>query len=777
MATINYEYYSGIDAYSDGDIEDVLLNMVQQKVDIQELSKEDVSYPVIYHLSHLRENIINWYPIEKKQTVLEIGSGCGAITNALCKKAKRVVSVELSKRRALINYTRNQDKTNLEIIVGNFNQIDFQEKFDYVILNGVFEYGLSFIEGDEPYIRFLNLCKNFLKESGKILVAIENRLGIKYFTGAPEDHTKNYLEGINQYKENNSVRTFSKSEWKAMLEKCELSCKFYYPYPDYKFPEEIYTDASLKSGMYGKPYFNYDSERFGWINEHLFAHTLVEEDVIGVFVNSFLLEITKDSQFSDIEYSKISCDRRKECRIITIIHNNNGKRSVEKIAADSLAVEHINKLIKNSARGTEEKIFCLQGKTYDGKAVFEYLTTITFEKQIISNLDKMKKEDVFLLLKTFFENYFEQFPLQEFEQGEEFREKFGNEEAKKNYQGIIGGNIDLVLDNIYQVDDRYCIIDCEWIFDFVVPIKFIVWRSLNDFCYKHEEVQKLFSKEEIFKYFDIEEDDTQTFLKWNAYFAYEWLKANGAEKYSKPIRYVAMDDLVNIYKSEHYLHGSLYYDCGEGYSEENKLFSIVALEGKNFNITFELPKNIKINRLRFDPIEKRGCRCRIKDCNVKFLPTNAYRCVDGWDVFLTDDPSYEVVLGNEFDLKQITICGELDITDLREWYNQLHGEFQKQLVECQMETNCLKKKIEQQEIYIIRIQKEFQEIRSSLEKEIQCNKNELQHTQNLLKNSQDENRNLNEKVVHLNAVLESIYNSKGWKVLSFIKRIIKGKEY
>ena len=776
MATINYEYYSGIDAYSDGDIEDVLLNMVQQKVDIQELSKEDVSYPVIYHLSHLRENIINWYPIEKDQTVLEIGSGCGAITNALCKKAKRVVSVELSKRRALINYTRNQDKTNLEIIVGNFKQIDFQEKFDYVILNGVFEYGLSFIEGDEPYIRFLNLCKNYLKGSGKILVAIENRLGLKYFTGAPEDHTKNYLEGINQYKENNSVRTFSKNEWKAMLQKCELSCKFYYPYPDYKFPEEIYTDDSLKSGMYGKPYFNYDGECFGWINEHLLTHTLVEEDVISVFANSFLLEITQNSKFSDIEYSKMSCDRRKECRIITIIHNNNGKRSVEKIAADQLAEAHINKLIKNSARGTEKTVFCLPGKNYNGKAVFEYLTTTNFEKQIISNLDKMKKEDVFQLLKAFFEVYFEQFSLQEFEQGVEFREKFGNEEAKKNYQGILGGNIDLVLDNIYQVNDRYCIIDCEWIFDFVVPVKFIVWRSLNDFCYKHEEVQKLFSKEEIFKYFDIEEDDTQIFLKWNAYFAYEWLKANGTEKYSKPIRYVAMDNLVNLYKSGHYLHGSLYYDCGEGYSEENKLFASVALEGKMFDITFDLPKNKKIYKLRFDPIEKRGCKCRLKDCNISFFPINAHRYEEGWDVFLTDDPGYEAILEKDIDIKQVSICGELDITDLREWYNQLNMVFQKQLADYQREKSHLTKELEKQKTHTYQIQKEFEEIRSGLEREIQCNKSELQHTQNLLKNSQDENANLNEMVIHLNSVLESIYNSKGWKALCLVKGIIKGKE-
>lgn len=35
----------------------------------------------------------------------------------------------------------------------------------------------------------LNMLKPFLKENGKVLLAIENKFGLKYWCGAAEDHT------------------------------------------------------------------------------------------------------------------------------------------------------------------------------------------------------------------------------------------------------------------------------------------------------------------------------------------------------------------------------------------------------------------------------------------------------------------------------------------------------------------------------------------------------------------------------------------------------------
>ena len=260
MAEFNTDYYKGTDQYSDGDVEDRILEQVRAGKSSEDT--DDRSFPVLYHLSPVRENILSWYPFRENARVLEIGAGPGAITGLLCSRCADVTSVELSHRRASINYERHKDCENLRIMTGNLNDMEFPEKFDYVVLNGVFEYAGSFTEGDDPYGTFLKRCMSYLKDDGMLLIAIENRLGLKYFAGAPEDHTDNYMEGLKEYPDNSSVRTFSKNEWEELCARCGLSYRrFYYPYPDYKFPSEIFTESSLSADSLSRNAWNFNPRR------------------------------------------------------------------------------------------------------------------------------------------------------------------------------------------------------------------------------------------------------------------------------------------------------------------------------------------------------------------------------------------------------------------------------------------------------------------------------------------------------------------------------------
>ena len=47
MAILNLEYYTQKDLYSDGDIEEQMLKMAKEGVTCEELSSEQVSFPVI----------------------------------------------------------------------------------------------------------------------------------------------------------------------------------------------------------------------------------------------------------------------------------------------------------------------------------------------------------------------------------------------------------------------------------------------------------------------------------------------------------------------------------------------------------------------------------------------------------------------------------------------------------------------------------------------------------------------------------------------------------
>ncbi len=290
-AKFNLTFYSGTEYYSDGDIEDELLEIIKSCRDMDEVLSSDKRWPILYHLSPIRQNIINWYPFNKNSSCLEIGGGCGAITGSLCESLNEVKVVELSKRRSTINFERNKTHNNLEIIVGNFNDITFNQKFDYITLIGVLEYAGSFTFCPNPYNKFLENIKSHLKSTGKLIIAIENRYGLKYFAGAKEDHTGKVFDGITGYRDTNHVRTFGKVELENLLTDSGYpEQQFYYPHPDYKMPMEIYSQDWLPSDV--KPLFNapnFDTERYELFNEGHAFQGIIKNGQYEFFANSFLV--------------------------------------------------------------------------------------------------------------------------------------------------------------------------------------------------------------------------------------------------------------------------------------------------------------------------------------------------------------------------------------------------------------------------------------------------------------------------------------------------------
>lgn len=290
---LNLTHYTGDDLYSDGDDELLLLDVVKKykPSEYNAVIAEKKNWTLLYHLSHIRENIVSNVWMEKDAKVLEIGAGCGAITGALARKAGHVTCVDLSKRRSMINAIRHQDCDNIEIMVGNFQDVEADlETYDYITLIGVFEYAQLYIDSKDAAEEFLNLIKKHLKPNGKIVIAIENKLGLKYWAGCTEDHWGAYFEGLENYSTTNGARTYSKKELERMFDKVGLTGTFYYPYPDYKFALQLFSDDYLPSaGNLDSHVFNFDRERVLLFDEQKVYGSLIEDGLFSEFSNSFLI--------------------------------------------------------------------------------------------------------------------------------------------------------------------------------------------------------------------------------------------------------------------------------------------------------------------------------------------------------------------------------------------------------------------------------------------------------------------------------------------------------
>lgn len=292
--TIDDTFYSGTDEYSDGSIENELLEYVKKYEDEMEILKLDHRWPILYHISPVRKNILEWYEFKQDAEVLEVGAGCGAVTGAICERAKAVTDIELSMKRSMINAYRNKRYDNLKIMVGNFNDIRLEHKYDYITLIGVFEYAAYYTPEENSFATFLTRLKEVLKKDGKLLIAIENKFGLKYWAGSAEDHTGCYFDGIMGYAQTKAkVRTFSKDELIRIITGAGFSkYKFYYPFPDYKFAQQIFSDEYLPDkNEIVCSLDSFDNDRLRLFDETAAFKNIIESGRFDFFSNSYFIEI------------------------------------------------------------------------------------------------------------------------------------------------------------------------------------------------------------------------------------------------------------------------------------------------------------------------------------------------------------------------------------------------------------------------------------------------------------------------------------------------------
>ncbi len=243
--------YAGI-PYSDGDqveddIEQVIDSCSDRSVHSPEIARHLDNWAKKYHLSAGRGHLLR--PVEnllRGKSVLEIGAGCGAITRYLGEAGAQVVALEGSPRRARICRKRTQDLAGVQVVCERFGDFAVDGLFDVVTLIGVLEYAAIYGAAQQPHLDMLRQAKRFLKPGGLLLIAIENQLGLKYFAGALEDHLGEPFYGVESHYGPLQAKTFGRKELKALAQEAGFDQQvFMAPFPDYKLPSVVVTEAGF----------------------------------------------------------------------------------------------------------------------------------------------------------------------------------------------------------------------------------------------------------------------------------------------------------------------------------------------------------------------------------------------------------------------------------------------------------------------------------------------------------------------------------------------------
>ena len=284
--------------------------------DFSEITKDAVSsdsWEAHMISSPLRESSLNWYEFRKDAILLEVNAGHGQLTGLFCRRLAEVTAVT-SKEKADSVRRRYETNGNLRIATELPEQTN---KYDYVIARGILEEAGNTSETIRHWM-------NYLKKDGILILFCENRFGLKYFCGAKDPYTGKAFDGINGYlKKDNKGRCLSHAELSRAIAENTGNFKFYYPVPDSRMPQMIFTDKYQNAINASERLVDYDYQDQNMFGvEHRIFREMIDQGGLAFMANSFLVEITKAGTLSDINYAVTTTDRGPAQGMATTIRDN-----------------------------------------------------------------------------------------------------------------------------------------------------------------------------------------------------------------------------------------------------------------------------------------------------------------------------------------------------------------------------------------------------------------------------------------------------------------------
>lgn len=491
----------------------------------------DESYETAYHTSKLRENLINWYPFKREASVLVLSFGAGALIPYLCRNTAHVTALENDKKNCSIIEARCADFPNLRVVQADFMNCPCTEKFDYIVVIDYLTEHLKDPAENNFMERFLCKAQKNLAENGKLLIALNNAMGLKYLNGA-------YCgsEDMQLFDSLKQPYLFTKSELENIFIQTGMGFyKFYYPFPDYAFPRSIYTDASLKSMRFGHHYNDYGLDRYHFFDEFKMYRRLQDNGVVDRFSNSFFIELSKEAFMDNgVIYAKNQYFVDKEYKTVTIVYAGD-KKYAEKKPLTPEAGKHLKSLYHDSVRlngsqhcfnyisySLDQETSTLHMPYIEGVSISDQLEPKLRELEAAHDIGKIYNEIIDILSGIYVQ-------MKKEAQKKEaddifnqiFREHFGDTVIDQDLYCLNPVTLDMHLDHIFPDGNSFYVIDIDPIKFFDVPIDYLMWCLIESwhytYIYKNGYLEQEISVERLSYDLGIKTEHIKIFKKWRSY--------------------------------------------------------------------------------------------------------------------------------------------------------------------------------------------------------------------------------------------------------------------
>ena len=413
-------------------------------------------------------------------------------------------------------------------------------------------------------------------------------------------------------------------------------------------------------------------------------------------------------------YSKLTRERQPKFQIETaIFQDESQKKYVTKSAICQVGKEHIKDIYDNYLYCAKENVPMYVECQMDGDVLrFPFVTGESYYDALLVTASNRDKEEFYRILGKYKENLVKSSgETSSFVMSDLFLQIFG--EAKEQ-EGIVAAsklNIDLSFDNIIEsLDGQTSIIDYEWMFDFLVPIKFVYFRAVKALFVRSQTLLESFiTISEVYDFFEISKEDIVVYESMNGAFI-DYIN-EGDRSYDKILtNYVKPSDNHSTVSTDISGQAQVFVDLGKGYSKESCIIAVDVDESRVINLDIELAKDSNIKEVRIDPLdgttvikvrkffgERQGKKESIK---IEDVMHNGMCGKDNIWIFETNDPQILIPLDGKEKFDRIAFEFEVLFANLENYQSYMNPYKEKLQVFMQSEEGRLTHLVEEQKIDI-----------------------------------------------------------------------------
>ncbi len=425
----------------------------------------------------IRQGILSWYDFKPGVKVLSIGDSDKSLIDC---------------------FNRN----NLEIECVSFDEtlsVDYQKKrkeFFHYIVSG------PYIETVQNPVDYLFAWHKLISNRGHIFLGVNNRLGLKYFSGEYDPYTYNLFDGLENYQRigvSDNGRMYHRKEWEELLFKSGWkSWKFYSVLSDLENPSFLFAEDFLPNeNLLGRLFPSYRNPSTVFLDEEYIYPSLCKAGLFHSMANAYLIECTMDGDLSDVLHVTSSLERGKEDGLLTVVRGNG---TVEKRAAFPEGKNRLNEMLVHDQALRKNGVPVVESRIEQGKYVMPFVNAET--AQIY--LQNLLRQDKKAFLKEM--DHFRDLILAASECYEGCYSGEKNPELR-NRKTLLQKHcyFDMVPHNCFYVDGDFLFYDQEFVLD-DYPVNVVLTRMVDSVCAGYADLNAIIPISELYQRYGLLEE-------------------------------------------------------------------------------------------------------------------------------------------------------------------------------------------------------------------------------------------------------------------------------